>query len=443
MTGRGNDRQLVHQISLDCISSAIASATARRTQGHRRTESGLRSEVLQDEDQERWEEGEDEEDAAEDTTYFAGGGDQGYGGLAPYESQSYGEGDQSRIELDDLDDIPDEQVYYPLPVEPEVESEDELDALMDASRFEDDEDTAPTIGSLPVPSATSSSRAGPITPSRSPAFGRAPPAASAAKTHQSMGPPPVPLPRSAMKKPTESFGYATPSSPVKAKIPPPSPSRPRRSPVVAQSPRKVLGSGPPSSMAQNLPRPSGAASSSASDVPLNIIPAGRVLQKRESTSSLKRGSLLVKKMPSSRTLRPVSGDSSSDSSSRDEPYRNAPVRAPFDLSQRQRQLQPTASSLAKISPRLLSSRSTGNLRPLPVPPGARPPVPMLPSIRNKVQALESKQFARMGVNGVDDHSPGSLTESDTSFAIGDYYGMDTDEGSPKAPMLRRQLHRAI
>lgn len=141
-------RQLRHQISLDCIGSAIASATARRA-GHQRTNSGLSLGYT----------AEEEEQEAPPLPYL----------------QDYNNDTRSRgVQLDDLDDIPDEyeQLSIPQPgylhpahhlhynqrdgtpysysehiqlhdtdyAEYEDESEDEVDLVLQAKQYESDEE---------------------------------------------------------------------------------------------------------------------------------------------------------------------------------------------------------------------------------------------------------------------------------------------------------------
>ncbi|KDE08057.1 hypothetical protein MVLG_01758 [Microbotryum lychnidis-dioicae p1A1 Lamole] len=87
VVGKAIERQLTHQMSLECISSAIASATARRT-GHQRQESGLRS-VESYAAIERWEDtGDlDQGEQEKEDSYYAGGGEKNFLMVRPIHSR--------------------------------------------------------------------------------------------------------------------------------------------------------------------------------------------------------------------------------------------------------------------------------------------------------------------------------------------------------------------
>lgn len=226
-------RQLRHQMSLDCIGSAIASATARRA-GHQRTTSGLSLGYT----------AEEQEDVPP-LPYLQDYNDHQYGG----------------VQLDDLDDIPDDYDSLPQPTpgylhadhqaqynqqngtpysysehiqlhdtdyaEYEDESEDEVDLVLQAKQYESEDETsshAPIRAQL-SPSTTYSRRDNTTAsfPVKS-ALRSAPPKSPSAPRRSQSGQLPAsaddgPLssrPASALGSSARmSFGVASPASPVK------------------------------------------------------------------------------------------------------------------------------------------------------------------------------------------------------------------------------------
>lgn len=431
IVGKAKERQLVHQMSLDCISSAIASATARRG-GHSRTGSGLRTEVPETVEEKWEEEGAEEEMYPEHanggsqvgSNYYGGGGDHLYDQV--YDGYLYGDNDEAtNVQLDDLDDIPDDAAYRQRgdrhrQVDLADESEDELEAMMGQSNFDEDEPTpfdyserviSPRVATTParrspVPTTTVSRPSSPVKPVL-------------------MGPPAVP--RSAMKqtKSTEVFGYATPASPVRANIALP-PTRGTKlltpiiqSPVVPPpaSPRRVVAS---TTASRPLPTRPSMTRLGGTTPPIPVAPVvtrAPVLVKKASTSSLKRAPVVLKKV-SSRSLRAV-------------------VTSPL----------PSAANSAPPSP---STRPAFGASPRKVVPEARMPTAraVLPSVRSKVQALDTRQAALNRLSGSGGAGAGaggvmrasSITESERSFALDLDIGYDRagSMGSFRAPLLRER-----
>ena len=191
-------RQLRHQMSLDCIGSAIASATARR-QGHVRMQSALS--VTQTVD----EHAEDEEEYVEPISPM----DQM---RAQYSSYPTPLPEPGVVQLDDLDDIPDDPPHIPVLaalqatpasfsehvqvhtndwLEYEDESEDEVDLVLQTKHFdsEDEVEHVRPASSVSVASTASSTRRGGLL---------SPTKASSQK---------------AVKSPSLASGRSTPSSP--------------------------------------------------------------------------------------------------------------------------------------------------------------------------------------------------------------------------------------
>lgn len=178
VVAKARERSLQHQMSLECISSAIASATARRGTGtgtgHRRTESGLRSQIeREDENGERWDEGDEPQEEAP-FEYYGGGGEKSYAlGSSVYGHPDEMDGGEG-LQLDDLDDDADEhsasdydQRGSGSELDLAAESEDELEAVMGQSSFNNEADPTPFETSinaalyppLPRPPQASPSRA--------------------------------------------------------------------------------------------------------------------------------------------------------------------------------------------------------------------------------------------------------------------------------------------
>ncbi|KAK9894367.1 hypothetical protein P389DRAFT_95525 [Cystobasidium minutum MCA 4210] len=223
-------RQLRHQMSLDCIGSAIASATARRA-GHQRTNSGLSKGYIAE-----------EQEAQRNTPPL------------PY-MQEFSQ-PSNAVQLDDLDDIPDEyeELHQPQPgylqagqysqpthmdgtpfsysehiqlhdtdyAEYEDESEDEVDMVLQTKQYEseDDEQTQRVSMRAPLSPSTGYTRqASPVksamrnAPPKSPAAPRASITGRATPSEDAQG---ETRPSSALGASARlSFGVASPASPVK------------------------------------------------------------------------------------------------------------------------------------------------------------------------------------------------------------------------------------
>lgn len=109
---QAQERQLKHQMSLDCIGSAIASATSRRV-GHHRSMSGLRQEISEEPTMQRIPEDEQYEDS----------------------DQHHGMQQLAAVQLDDLDDIPDDFEEQPRQDAflLDEDSEDEIDCVLESA----------------------------------------------------------------------------------------------------------------------------------------------------------------------------------------------------------------------------------------------------------------------------------------------------------------------
>lgn len=224
-------RQLRHQMSLDCIGSAIASATARRA-GHQRVNSGLSQGYIAEE--------QDQQQGTPPLPY-----------MQDYNAQP------DAVQLDDLDDIPDdyEDLARPQPeylqagqhgqetlmdgtpfsysehiqlhdtdyAEYGDESEDEVDLVLQAKQYEsDDEQIAPALMRAPLSPSTGYARQN-SSPMKS-AMRNMPPPKSPAAPRQSQNGRSTPSedpsgtgrPSSALDASARlSFGVASPASPVK------------------------------------------------------------------------------------------------------------------------------------------------------------------------------------------------------------------------------------
>lgn len=206
---REKQKQLHHQMSLDCITSVIASATSRRV-GHERTGSSLKTEVG--------------DEFGDDDVY--GLDMEGKGGSMNPPSLD-GDGQMQldilpmgvSVQLDDLDDLSDDSgslvAQHSDCLDLEDESEDEVEMVIGTTSFNEDEDGS-LRNRLVTPSSASSSPARPRTPS-SPARSVTPTVRSAPASPANKALPPPRLRGNAKKS---QFSYATPASPVKLSVAP-------------------------------------------------------------------------------------------------------------------------------------------------------------------------------------------------------------------------------
>ncbi|KAM0754096.1 hypothetical protein T439DRAFT_378184 [Meredithblackwellia eburnea MCA 4105] len=311
--GRAKERQLQHQMSLDCISSVIASATARRQAGgvgHQRTDSVLRTEFTPSSAEvEIWEdeEGGTEtgEQLEENPQFYEGGGEQFFSG-----------GKQGgRIELDDLDEVPDD-VYRDQTshrrqnhLDLGDDSEDELDAVLEHTPLENDQDESSPFHAPPPPVVAAEMHSRSTTPSRSPVVRSRP--SSPVKAALDTGILPPITSKSALKKKNiEPFVFATASAPLKVA---PSPEPPKSPTRRAASGRGPLPAPPSSGMVRSISTRPSSTFPTSSDLTASTAasrarsastsnPSGTGLRHQPSNSSLKR-SPEVAKRGSSRSLK--------------------------------------------------------------------------------------------------------------------------------------------
>jgi hypothetical protein len=327
---KARERSLQHQMSLDCISTAIASATARRgvsvgsSSGQRSTRSGLRLEIERTDGDERWDENEEEkandEDPYDGATY-SGGGEQSYARFGLFEClEGYGQQDEGidevRVQLDDLDDDVDVSLdnlgSRPAAcVEDDASSsEDDLEAVMRQACLDEDE-AIPTTLHAPVSPSRHQQQS--TFSSFSPVRSQIP--SSISPTSGESGTKPL---KSALKQRSDVFAFATPASPVRASNSPSlqtssirrQPSRPdlSASPLRRQQSRPDL---PPIPIRHLTPRSNATLSSSPTTMTAptaakaSTTPRGLV--SKRSTSSLRRiPEITMVRKPTSGSLRPVS-----------------------------------------------------------------------------------------------------------------------------------------
>ncbi|KAL8278464.1 hypothetical protein RQP46_009154 [Phenoliferia psychrophenolica] len=460
--GRAKDRRLNHQMSLDCISTAIASATARRGgsgSDHQRSESALRTEIQSD-----WDEGEPLPQPYGGSLFYDDAGE------TQYESLPYGNDSGSpRLELDDLDDVPDDESYHRrqpsrhTQVDIAGESEDELDAVLGHSpHLADSDDESSSFAGQSQRSTTPTA-----TRAQTPVPRTRPTSPVKAALEQ-------PAPKSAMKR-SEPFVFATASSPLKvtadsSKATPPQTSPIRRSQPPPDIPPRSAARGPlpppPSFSAAPITRVASGSpvkvSSSNSSEAIGSTASSRAkasassLSRQSSTSSLKRATVVTKRA-SMRSLRPATTspetsdhseapelDTSSDKSS---PEFESALTPPMET---QARAQPR--KVVARSPNLTTSRSMGDLR------GSRiirsNASVVLPSVRSKIEALETRQTAlarlansgsssRLSLAAARPSSQGlsranSTAESEISFDL----GRANSVASFQAPLLRK-VHREV
>ncbi|GAA6024385.1 hypothetical protein JCM10207_003306 [Rhodosporidiobolus poonsookiae] len=468
LVDRALQRQLQHQMSLDCISSAIASATARRT-GVQRTPNSLHS-VASSADVRSWE---DEQEHRSDIgsavaiEQYYGVPQPGYGEQL-LEVASFGGGGMG-VQLDELEEVPDDPAYLEQAHLGGVEEyltvqssdDEELDAFMQ-SRFSDDEDADGDEEEPAAPPARV-----PPSPKRfivptSPARSSAPRPRPSSPVKAASGLKASPSQTSLRgKRSPDKFGFATPSSPIKASV---------DLPAADESSADGF-SAPRVRSARPLPTPP---SASASRAP----PPSVTLSKQSSGSSLRRAGGIVRKAPSVRSLRSVasscelSGPSPSGIAlppSRS-PSLASPKVSPVLATVRTRpSLSPMVngpSSPRKVvktpSPALRATRSMADLHGVAASASSDMPPPastmrrsnMPPSVRSKVAALETRQatLTRLATTSGRARvsntqlaradsvmSTASTTASDASFKLSDLTRANSVASfkSFKAPILKR------
>ncbi|KPV75995.1 uncharacterized protein RHOBADRAFT_43430 [Rhodotorula graminis WP1] len=445
---RAKRRQLQHQMSLQCISSAIASATARRSPNVREREPTLRAAASHGD----LYEARLAVDESPDAGYYGGGVEEDLFTLPAVNLHSdvqFGLGlglDDVGIQLDDLDEVPDDPTaldrhvhhepssryqpqeqhqqpcrhhYQPEPMRPEdlyasqpadahvdadQDSDDELDSILQ-SHFSEDEDEhldRPTSLHARAPSSPPQ-RAEPAVPR----------SASPVKRHSPI-PPSSPVKASpSSRRPSDTFAFATPSSPIKAGV---------ELPVVdedehpAARTTRPLPTPPVVHAAPSSPRKASHVQPAAGREPSS-------LRKTPSGASLRRNPGVLRKAGSTRSIRSAAS-SLYVASTADATRALGMARSPSIASPRvspilasgttfgvRPTLSPTvatpASPVRRVvktpSPSLRPTRSMAELRSAPPPssffaggsPHERPASPrkstVLPSVKNKVAALETRQ----------------------------------------------------
>lgn len=469
VVGRAKERQLNHQMSLDCISSAIASATARRQQGHQRSESALRAEILpMSAPVEQWDPDVEDESVPpfqDHAHYYGGGGERLYDHSFGLYGDTQYEAEGSRLQLDDLDDVPDDPEYTSPPqhtsrhnLDIGNESEDELDAVLGQSQLDEDDEEFNHAQQL----VTTTRRPASTTFARSLTFSATP---SRSQPSSSIKPSSE-VPKSAMKPPPAPFAFATPSSPVRASFSidtPPSAGH-RCQPLVTDLPKSTRGP---------LPARPSAARPSTSPMPKLVVkeatpasPVSRTLKKQTSTSSLKRSSAVIIKRPSTRSMQgkvsptfsahsepsdaPDLDSSSAKSSPEMDGAKTPPVLSPPVVATTETERRPSFQSSSVLprkvrSPTLVSTRSKPDLRRAAVTSAPKRAAVVLPSVRSKVAALESRQQALDRLSGKPTsrimERNNSVTDSESSFLL-DNIGQANSITSFQAPLFRRQ-HKEV
>ncbi|GAA5978406.1 hypothetical protein JCM5350_001154 [Sporobolomyces pararoseus] len=462
LVDRAKERQLQHQMSLQCISTAIASATARRTGLSPQSQASPASLGEQEQEQERWNQGEE--------MYYGGGGQQIYNDSGSILQNEIYASDGLGIQLDDLDEVPDDDEQYledehrsPEELAYLGESDDELDTFMQSHFSEDEEGEeheARPLSRLSKPPASPrwSERPG---LAAEPVVTRSPAVRSRASS-----PIKAPLtvdivasPRSAtLKRTPESFGFATPSSPIKAHVDLPPVSPLHFDANVRDEDRESMP--PPSRTSRPLPhRPSPTASPSKSSR------AGE-LTKQPSTSSLKRSSNVVRKSSSVRSLRQASSSdaqlpeldfgarSASDSESAPTPpittraspalssrsYKSNSSNMPPPTSPRKVVVSRSSASAASSPASLRSTRSISDFRTAtttaPLPPPTRK-TSVLPSVKSKISALETREATLQKLANTSGRARVNASQLDRSDSISSQATMATSEASFKLSDLTR------
>lgn len=473
---RAKERQLRHQMSLQCISSAIASATARRNSPQVSPNHSAAGTA---------EDGHPNADPRQEfaSTLYS---------LPPVDVSIANDG--LGIQLDDYEDCPEEESNLPYAIglhgRHESLIQDEELAMLMQSRFSDeDDDESPRIipEAIHSPPRTVEVRVTPPTPSgpfvrpaaaqraESPLHAvKAPRASSPLKARPSEGPrSDSPIKRSPQTP--EKFGFATPSSPIKA-----SPEKA----AAASSPRVRQ---PPSSSARTarpLPTPPASTSTTSptkTSAGAATLPGATSLRKVPSGTSLKRSPGMLRKASSIQSLRSGSAAGSSPSAGSDSSRTLA--RSPSSLSSPQvspvlasgtnaaavfsstarptlsptleEAAEPPRRVVAPISPALRATRSMMDMRHSAAGSSSLSPrkSTILPAVKVKAAALESRQAAltrlatQTGNNGgrarVKDapHPAAQLSRADSiasSVAPSEFNLKRADSmASFKAPLLRR------
>ncbi|GEM11594.1 mannitol-1-phosphate dehydrogenase [Rhodotorula toruloides] len=437
LVDRARQRQLRHQMSLQCISTAIASATARR-QGVERQPSLLscarREEFTINEDPE-----------AENI----------HGGVMPGE-ESYD------VHLDELDDIPDglspvaEQIEH-VELASGNESDEELDTLIQ-SRFSDDEDAADDIpySRRFGPAQTTDLTEIKVTPP-TPAGRRfslsivtacnSPVKASPTGLTES---PKVARVTSPTKSPSDKFAFATPASPVKARM--------EISPTRSSSRDALRTAISPLRQGRPLPTPPIARTEAPGEAPS--------LRKTPSGASLRRNPGIFRKAASTRSLRTASSPTESTSSyesvarspslasPRVSPIIASGTTAKFHAAMSPSPASPSSPARKVAKSPLPALRATRSMAELRATSSAKPVSPrkltVLPSVQNKVAALETRQATltrlatqtagsgRARVSNVQLARVDSIMSNASSVAPSEFNLKRADSmASFKAPLFRR------
>ncbi|GAA5900317.1 uncharacterized protein JCM6883_002807 [Sporobolomyces salmoneus] len=472
LVDRAKERQLQHQMSLQCISTAIASATARRSGLSPQSQQLSPIDVGGELTEAQWNEEQDR--------HYGGGGQMAYDDSGSILRNEMYAPDGLGIQLDDLDEVPDDDAYLDEEDENEHrspeelaylgESDDELDTLIQSHFSEDEEaeefETRPVSRlSKPPASPRWSERPGlaaePVV-TRSPAVRSR--ASSPIKAPLSVDV--APSPRSITKRTSETFGFATPSSPVKAHI-----DLPHVSPLHFDTNGRdddLESMPPPSRTSRPLPhRPSPAHGPSSPSKPSR---AAAELSKQPSTSSLKRSSNVLRKSSSTRSLRQTSLDavlpeldfgapSASDSETAPTPpihdSRASPALSSRSIkshSSRSSMMMPSPTSPRKVivarssasatsSPiSLRSTRSISDFRTTtttaPLPPPTRKSS-VLPSVKNKITALETREATLQKLAHTSGRARVNASQLDRSDSVSSQMTMATSEASFKLSDLTR------
>ncbi|SCZ97704.1 BZ3500_MvSof-1268-A1-R1_Chr4-3g07389 [Microbotryum saponariae] len=509
IVGKAIERQLTHQMSLECISSAIASATARRP-GHQRQESGLRS-VESYAEIERWEDtGDlDQDEQENEDPYYAGGGEKLFDG--PSDPFQASHNTQDGIQLDDLDEVPDD-MYGPLGQLPDAFSSEEelkeLNAVMHQqkqSHFSDDDDEldheAEDVENEVAETAHSTAAHRPARPrsvldlTTQESIFRQPESLTEPST-RSRSPTKPTTTAARTSQTSDVFAFATLDSPIKAKLDAPTVIAPTlaspRSPVRRQPSKAALQVAAESeTKATRGPRPlpvRPTATSSTLASPTKASMARAELNKKASMSSLKRSPGVVRRASNKSlaeayetssvapgqvkarvSLAPSPRTSIADhptSSTSALPSPRISVVAPID-SPRSRHstmappLVPRKVRHSPSSPNLRSPRSMGDLRAPVLSRRTGAATAVLPSVRNKVAALETRSatlhvmagtvqgssfLSRDPVTNAGAHSSSRLQRGDSirsevsDATTAGFAGLHRAESlmSFKAPILRRK-----